>query len=275
VATRRKKKKTAPQMSQVTVILWLIFIIIIISVSMINAETIKRNFNIFRTRMAHPSGSEEILEEDLTENITEIIDEHPAISPEPRTERVEVVEQPRTPEIATPPPETPEPLRTPDPPAERPAQPVQQPQAEQQPPPVQTRDRTIYFSAINADRVELAPRSIRRLPLTQTPMQDVLNALLEGPTAVELNHGIINMIPQNTRLLSATIRGDTAYINFSEDFMFNVFGVEGFVAQLRQIVWSVTEFQNINDVQILIEGRRMDYLGDGIWIGSPINRQSF
>jgi spore germination protein GerM len=83
------------------------------------------------------------------------------------------------------------------------------------------------------------------------------------------------MIPHNTRILSATVRGSTAYISFSEDFMFNTFGVEGYVAQLRQIVWTVTEFPNVRDVQILIDGRRIDYLGEGIWIGSPISRQSF
>ena len=106
-------------------------------------------------------------------------------------------------------------------------------------------------------------------------MQDVLNTLLIGPTADELNRGLLNLIPQNTRILTATVRGSTAYISFSEDFLFNTFGVEGYVAQLRQIVWTVTEFSNVSDVQILVEGRRLDYLGEGIWIGSPISRQSF
>jgi len=106
-------------------------------------------------------------------------------------------------------------------------------------------------------------------------MRDSLNVLLMGPSVEELNRGIINLIPQNTRILSAAIRGDTAYINFSEDFLFNTHGVEGYVAQLRQIVWTVTEFSNVSDVQILIEGRRLDYLGEGIWIGSPISRASF
>jgi len=102
-----------------------------------------------------------------------------------------------------------------------------------------------------------------------------LNALLAGPTAEELSKGLLNLIPKNTRILSAIVRGNTAYISFSEDFLFNTFGVEGYVAQLRQIVWTVTEFQNVKDVQILVDGRRLDYLGEGIWIGSPISRQSF
>jgi spore germination protein GerM len=103
-------------------------------------------------------------------------------------------------------------------------------------------------------------------------MQDSLNALLAGPSAEEKRRGLLSLIPANTRILSATVRGSTAYISFSEEFQYNTYGVEGYAAQLNQIVWTVTEFPNIQDVQILIEGRRVDYLGEGIWIGSPIRR---
>jgi spore germination protein GerM len=107
-------------------------------------------------------------------------------------------------------------------------------------------------------------------------MLDVLQALLQGPSAEEQRQGLISLIPPGTRILSrtTTVRGNTAYINFSEDFMFNTYGVEGYAAQLRQIVWTVTEFSNVKDVQILVEGRRVDYLGEGIWIGSPIGRDT-
>jgi spore germination protein GerM len=105
-------------------------------------------------------------------------------------------------------------------------------------------------------------------------MLDVLQVLLRGPSLEEQQRDLISLIPQGTRVLSATVRGDTAYISFSEEFQFNTYGVEGYAAQLRQIVWTVTEFSTVTDVQILIEGRRVDYLGEGIWIGSPINRDS-
>jgi spore germination protein GerM len=105
---------------------------------------------------------------------------------------------------------------------------------------------------------------------------DSLRALMAGPNAEEEKQGIISLIPSATRLLPATtVRGSTAYINFSEDFQYNTFGVEGYAAQLRQVIWTATEFSNVKDIQILIEGRRIDYLGEGIWIGSPLNRESF
>jgi spore germination protein GerM len=105
-------------------------------------------------------------------------------------------------------------------------------------------------------------------------MLDALQALMQGPSIEEQRRDLISLIPQGTRILSAVVRGDTAYISFSEEFQFNTYGVEGYAAQLRQIVWTVTEFSTVKDVQILIEGRRVDYLGEGIWIGSPVNRDT-
>jgi spore germination protein GerM len=106
-------------------------------------------------------------------------------------------------------------------------------------------------------------------------MQDSLNALLAGPSAEEKRRGLVSLIPPNTRLLAATVRSSTAYISFSEEFQYNTYGVEGYAAQLKQIVWTATEFSSVKDVQILVEGRRIDYLGEGIWIGSPVGRESF
>jgi spore germination protein GerM len=68
------------------------------------------------------------------------------------------------------------------------------------------------------------------------------------------------------------VRGNTAYISFSEDFQYNVYGIEGYAGAVRQVVWTATEFPNVHDVQILIESRRLDYLGEGVWIGSPLSR---
>jgi len=223
---------------------------------MANAPTIQKNFNLFKTRLTNPQG---VAEEPL---IVEEKPEEPVIkeTPAPRQPAREPAAEP-----AKPKPEVEKPA-TPTPPAKP------QPEA---PKPVQTRDRNIYFTQIDKDGQILQSRVARKIPVSDSPLLDALNVLLKGPSADEISKGILNLIPQNTRILTATVRGNTAYVNFSEDFLFNTFGVEGYVAQLRQIVWTVTEFSNVSDIQILVEGRRLDYLGEGIWIGSPINRQSF
>ena len=115
----------------------------------------------------------------------------------------------------------------------------------------------------------------RRLPVSETPMTDVLRSLLEGPSSGESGRGLLSLIPQGTRILSAEVRGNTAYLNFSDEFQYNRWGAEGHFNQVRQVVFTATEFPAIFDVQILINGRQVDYIGESTWIGSPLSRADF
>ena len=137
------------------------------------------------------------------------------------------------------------------------------------------RDRALYFIQVDRGGSILRVKVNRNIPVSDSPLTDVIQAMITGPNGDEKGKGLISLIPPATKILSATVRGDTAYINFSEDFQYNTYGVEGYAGQLRQIVFTATEFPNVTDVQILIEGRRHDYLGEGIWIGSPLNRDMF
>jgi spore germination protein GerM len=160
-------------------------------------------------------------------------------------------------------------------PAEKPAaKPTQPPAPAAKPEAPASRERTLYFTQVDKDGAILRTRVTRKIPASDSPMLDSLTSLLAGPSTEEQRRGFVSLIPQGTRVLSAIVRGSTAYISFSEEFQYNTYGVEGYAAQLKQIVWTVTEFSNVKDVQILIEGRRIDYLGEGIWIGSPLGRDS-
>ena len=147
------------------------------------------------------------------------------------------------------------------------------PAADQAPRTADFRDRTMYFINVDRDGTILRIKVNRSLPVTDSPLTDTLSALLAGPVPDEQDRGLITLIPEGTRIMNATIRGNTAYINLNEDFQFNIYGVEGYAGALRQIVWTATEFPNVLDVQILIEGRRIDFLGEGVWIGSPVTRE--
>ena len=86
----------------------------------------------------------------------------------------------------------------------------------------------------------------------------------------------MSLIPEGTRLLGASVKNGVATLNFSEEFEFNPVGVEGYIAQLTQLVFTATEFSTVKSVQFLIEGEKKDYLGsEGQWIGSPLARSSF
>jgi spore germination protein GerM len=140
-------------------------------------------------------------------------------------------------------------------------------QAEQE-----ARERTVYFMRMDSDGLLVRTQEKRRIANAAAPLLDTITLLLAGTTAEEEARGLTTLIPAGTVLISAAMRGDTAVLNFNENFMFNNYGAEGYLAQLRQIVWTATEFQNVKNVQFLIEGRRVDFLGDNIRIDRPIAR---
>jgi spore germination protein GerM len=283
-------------------VFWLVFFIVLAAFFLANRETISKNFNILTQRIAPrsetaPEFEGEIvpgtIQPDNPDRRPSASDDKPFSHPVQQLPNQPAVSPARPDKTESPPAQTPS--ATQIPPAAKPPvtqtpsagnqQPATQPPASlpatqtpstQQPAvkPAETRERGIYFTQVDKDGVLLRVRASRTIPVSDSPMIDSLSALFAGPNAEEKRRGLLNLIPPNTRILSATVRGSTAYINFNEDFQYNTYGVEGYVAQLKQIVWTATEFPNVNDVQILIEGRRVDYLGEGIWIGSPISRES-
>ena len=138
--------------------------------------------------------------------------------------------------------------------------------------PGNTVERYLYLMRVDTTGTVLQVGVKRSLPASDSPLLDTLAALIKGPSAAEEKQGLISLIPKNARIQNAVVRGSTAYISFNEDFLFNTYGVEGYAGQRRQIVLTATEFSNVKDVQILIDGKRVDYLGEGVWIGSPVSR---
>ena len=134
----------------------------------------------------------------------------------------------------------------------------------------------LFFIQIDGDGSILRKESIRTIPKTTTPLTAAITALLDGPNLDEIEKGYISLIPHGTKLLGASVKNGTATINFSDPFRYNQYGVEGYYGQLMQIVYTATAFSNIDNVQFLIEGEKMDYLGlEGVYIGAPLSIASF
>jgi len=139
----------------------------------------------------------------------------------------------------------------------------------------ETKERALYF--IQRDREGALPRVrvLRALPVSGSPLLDSLKALLAGPTAGESAGGLVSLIPEGARVLRAAVKDGTAYIDMSEEFLFNTYGVQGYEGGLQQLVWTATEFPSVARVQVLIEGKIEDFLGESVNIGTPRNRESF
>jgi germination protein M len=286
MAKNRSKKKTG----SIGMLFWVAFILLIVVIYLYNRPTIERTLEntglveVIRNRFG--DSDDQRAPQPTVQTPPDIaIDLQPA-DPEP------VIRSPEPTVRPTPPP--PQPAPTTEPPS-RPAPPSGSSTPREttpstsdgdtiarttDPPVAQSTTRTrvskIYFIRVTDDGRIFPQEVSRSVTYTNNPMTQTLHALLAGPTASELNAGLLNLVPENTRLISAAVRDGTAYLNFNESFRFNPMGVEGFIAQLQQVVFSTTEFPTINRVQILIEGETVNYLGgDGVYIGAPLDRNSF
>ena len=153
-----------------------------------------------------------------------------------------------------------------------PAQPSTPPASVSTPPvkPVETRDRSIYLIQ-ESNMVQVKVN--RKINVSNTPLLDSINALLAGPTADERRRGMESFVPEGSRLLKPPIIiGSTVHLDFNQEFRYNPRGSEGCAAQIKQIVWTATEFPNVKDVQFFIEGQRVDFLSEGVVIRNPIGR---
>ena len=151
-------------------------------------------------------------------------------------------------------------------------------QSDASPPPrvPSARQRRLFFAAVS-DAGDIAVTGVMRaVDDTASPLTDTLRTLFAGPEPSEVNRGLTTMIPPAVILNRVHVSEQIAYIDVSESFRFNPLGREGLDAQLQQIVFSATEFPGVEMVQILIDGRRVEFLGpEGTYIGKPIGRAMF
>jgi germination protein M len=134
----------------------------------------------------------------------------------------------------------------------------------------------LYYIKVTDTGRTFPQKVTRPVYYSSSPLTETIGALIAGPTASELESGLLNLIPEGTQLISASVREGVAYLSFNQAFRFNSLGAEGTVAQLLQIIYSSTEFSTVDRVQFLIDGERLNYLsGDGIFVGEPLGRDAF
>jgi len=122
----------------------------------------------------------------------------------------------------------------------------------------------IYFSDENG---EYLVGELRSMPESNYLEQAIIE-LLEGPDADNL----VSLIPSNAKLLGVSIDNGIAKINLSKEFVDDKIE-SGIVDKLVifSIVNTATEFEEINSVEVYIEGEKLDIYGT-LDISGPIFR---
>jgi hypothetical protein len=97
---------------------------------------------------------------------------------------------------------------------------------------------------------------------------DAVRQLLSGPTKAERKLGYRTYVPAGTRLLSVEVANGLATVNLNAAFTSGATG--GKLARLSQLVRTLTGLRGATQVQLLIAGKTVDGVFDGIPTASPI-----
>lgn len=268
------------QKTKLGCLFWLALALLIVVVFLYNKETINTvlvNTGLFdvieerRSRRNPDQSGPEAPGQTAIPRETETRDPEPrpetAPEPETRTES-----EPGT--DSTPP--EPEVVIRLAPEAEQPEEPATEPAAESSSEKPNLRKARLFFVSVNQEGEIQLTGVVRPVYYDNAPLRQTLLTLLEGQAGSELSSGLLTMIPQETSLRNVYVKGSTAFVDLSDQFRFNPLGQAGLTAAVQQIVYTATEFSNISEVQLLIEGERIEYLSsEGPLVGRPISRESF
>jgi spore germination protein GerM len=130
----------------------------------------------------------------------------------------------------------------------------------------------VYFLFYNekADKIELRP--VVRDVNAKVPVKAVLEELIKGPTKLEEKKGYVTAIPPTLKVIDVSIINNIAFINFNGALEEGAAG-NIMLNRLDQIVYTATQFDNVDGIHILINGQRKRFLGpDGISIAGPLKR---
>ena len=96
-----------------------------------------------------------------------------------------------------------------------------------------------------------------------------MESLLEGTK----EKGQTTIIPKQAKLKSVKIKGDTAYVDFTQALVRNfVGGSTGEEMLVGSVVDTLTEFPEIKKVQLLVEGSKVESLSGHLDLTSPLSR---
>ncbi len=134
------------------------------------------------------------------------------------------------------------------------------------------KDITIYLLKLDEKTEKIYLSQVKRRVKNDKILEYAIESLIKGPTHDEMNRGYITAVPATLKLRSVNIKGRTAEIDFSGAIEESAAG-DIVIKRVQQIVYTATQFENVDSVVIMINGAKRKTLGsDGFSISGPLRR---
>lgn len=129
-------------------------------------------------------------------------------------------------------------------------------------------DVVLYFADQNGDYLKAEKRQIEMVPgLARATVDE----LIKGP----VQKGLSKTIPQGTKVREINIENGLCRIDLSKEFKENHWGgSSGEILTVYSLVDTLTQFETVKKVEILVEGQKIDTLAGHMDLTSPVFRNT-
>ncbi|MDW7675039.1 MAG: GerMN domain-containing protein [Bacillota bacterium] len=127
---------------------------------------------------------------------------------------------------------------------------------------------TLYFADSNGIYLVPAVRKVN----TPDPITATVVELVKGPGN---QSGLIPTIWPGTAVLGVTLKGDTVEVNLSRQAIGYGGGSATENLFIKSLLLSLTEFVEVHQVQLLIEGEKLEVLPEGTEVSKPLTRPAY
>lgn len=130
-------------------------------------------------------------------------------------------------------------------------------------------ERTYVLYRADAKADKLVAEQVKRSD-SAAPEKRALELLLTEPVA---DQKLFSVMPKDVRLLDLTIRDKVAYADFSKELKTNALGGAAYeILLVNGVVNTLTEFNTIERVQFLVNGRAITTINGHLDLTDPISR---
>lgn len=125
---------------------------------------------------------------------------------------------------------------------------------------------TVYNATKDAKYLVAEPHVI---PKNDQPGKTAMELLIAGTKNVDL----VSVMPSGTKLKHISIKNKIAYVDFNDKLIKNNSGGSAEeILLVAAIINTLTEFKEIQKVQIMVDGKKIDTISGHLDIGEPLSR---
>lgn len=129
-----------------------------------------------------------------------------------------------------------------------------------------TMQLTVYYAT--RDAMHLVPE-IHTVPVNSHPARTAVELLLAGPK----NANLASVAPSGVKLKNVKVKDHIAYVDFDDALIKkNAGGSTSEILLVGAIVDTLTEFPDIHQVQILVEGKTVGTIAGHLDVSEPLSR---